>query len=265
MQKIRVVVISVPNSMRAEPLLSQLRESNLLEVEIFSAIMFSRSMSEYTPNYSKHKIVYGRELSDGEIGSAISHYKVLSKNKDGEKLLVVLEDDARIENIQLFEEVLLNFASVSLNTCSVLTLLPWATNLKPSIKNKLATRIFSLLGEPPLTVGYVATPKAQDSLCKFNTDFAYLPDWPPNNVNFYTTISGVVKHGDEKTYSLIDQTGRKKGSKYYGIVKFTFMPYILNRRHFLNIKEYAGATVLRTFTWRLDKLRLSIIKIILSN
>jgi hypothetical protein len=260
MQKIRVVVISVPNSLRSEPLLSKLKQSNLLEVEIFSAIMFSRSMIEYSPNYSKQKLVYGRELSDGEIGSAISHYKILSKSQDGEQLLVVLEDDARIENIKLFEEVLLNFASLSLNTCAVLTLLPWATNLKSSIENKTSPKIFNLVGEPPLTVGYVATPKAQSSLCKFNRDFAYLPDWPPNNVNFYTTISGVVKHGDENTFSLIDQTGRKKGSKNYGIIKFTFMPYMLNRRHFFNIEEYIGATVLRTFTWRLDKLRLSFAK-----
>jgi GR25 family glycosyltransferase involved in LPS biosynthesis len=125
MQKIRVVVITVPNSLRSEPLLSKLKQSNLLEVEIFSAIMFSRSMSEYSPNYSKQKLVYGRELSDGEIGSAISHFKILSKNQDREQLLVVLEDDARIDNIKLFEEVILNFASFSVNTCAVLTLLSW--------------------------------------------------------------------------------------------------------------------------------------------
>ena len=233
MKKIKVIVICVPNSKRADPLLSQLRQSKIFQTEIFSAVMYSRSSSEHKPNFSKQKALYGRELSDGEIGSAISHFHVRVRCSKDDSLSVILEDDARINNLKLFEKTILDFESMSKNTISVLTLLPWEANSTSPDKNYNDLRIIKLVGEPPLAVGYAATSYAMANLGTFNSDFAYLPDWPPNNVSFFTTIPGVISHGDENTESLIDN-------------------------QFLNFKEYFQVTIKRSFTWRIDKLKINL-------
>jgi len=258
MKKIKVIVICVPNSKRADPLLLQLGQSQIFQIEIFSAVMYSRSSSQHKPNFSKQKAVYGRELSDGEIGSAISHFHVQVRCSKDNSLSVILEDDARIKNLKLFEETILDFESMRKNTSSVLTLLPWDPDSTSSYKSHNVPRIIKLAGEPPLTVGYAATSHAMANLGTFNSDFAYLPDWPPNNVNFFTTIPGVISHGDENTESLIDKAGRIKTSRFNRLIRLTLLPYLRNRNLFLNFKEYFQVTIKRSFTWRIDKLKINL-------
>lgn len=249
--KIKLVIIAVPNKQRLKPLLNQLSDSKIFEIVIFSAIMFSKQSSEFKPNFSKQKTVYGRPLTDGEIGSAISHWKVQKFFAGNGTHCIILEDDARITDINNFEKLILDFIQFSQNTSSVLTLLPWGSRRLSGKVKSLELR--KLSGRPRQTVAYIATSKALEELSSANIDYSYLPDWPPSNTRYFATLNGVVEHGDSETYSLIDKTGSRKTIKFYTIIKFFMLPFLLNKKQFAGFKEYLGSCLLPSLTWRIDK------------
>lgn len=256
LQKIKVVVVTVPGSNRVNPLDASLKQSQIFDIEKFDAVMFNRQMDSYKPNYPKQRALYSKELSDGEIGCAISHQEIQSRFKDQGRPIVVLEDDARISNLELFENVTTEFIEKYGDSDAVLSLLPWRE--MRYLSNEVATNqaILRLFGKAPLTVAYVITPKAMRAMSEANADFAYLPDWPPTKTVYYTTKIGVVRHGDESTTSLIDKTGRRKNGRWLSIMKFTMIPYYLNKSEFFDVKEYFNFAIKPTFTWRLDRIRL---------
>ena len=116
--------------------------------------------------------------------------------------------------------------------------------------------IIGLSGSTPTTVAYVITPKSMKEMSDSNSDFSFLPDWPPNSVKFYTTIHGVVTHGDSNTTSLIDSVGRKKTKRSQNLLKLTFLPFVLNRSLFTNIGEYYNICIKPSFTWRIDSFKI---------
>jgi hypothetical protein len=218
--------------------------------------MYNRQMEFYKPNFRKQRALYSRELSNGEIGCSISHQKIQDQYKDSNESIIILEDDARINDIKLFETISSQFAEKYRDEDAVLSLLPWRDSKSKTSRELGAPKVNRLLGKSPLTVGYVITPKAMKSLSIANTDYAYLPDWPPTQTKFYVTKSGLIQHGDSSTVSLIDQTGRKKTARLVSLVKFSMLPYFLNSQEFSGITEYINFAIKPTLTWRIDKLRI---------
>ena len=253
---IPLVIITVPNSARIEPLLKQLNLSSLFDVIQFPAVMYDGSDHKFSPNYKKQKIIYARKLSNGEVGCAISHQLVQKAYMSIDSPCVVLEDDARIPNLEIFELVVTSFLKKHSNDKSILSLVPWKHESRSPQNLDLAPDIIGLSGSTPTTVAYVITPKSMKEMSDSNSDFSFLPDWPPNSAKFYTTIHGVVTHGDSNTSSLIDSVGRKKTNRSQNLLKLTFLPYIVNRSLFTNISEYYKICIKPSFTWRIDSLKI---------
>jgi len=256
LKKILVLIVTVPNSNRIEALEQSLEGCPHIRILKIPAVMYHRDTHAFNPNYSKQVALYGNELSDGEIGCAISHQLIYDKYKSEKETIVVLEDDARVKKVDHFVELVSKFIERYSEKNAVLSLLPWdeTTSKKESNENLLG--IIPLVGNPPLTVGYVITPKAMLAMSKINFDFSYLPDWPPGNTRFYITKQGVVSHGDSSTESLIDKLGRAKKKRNRIIIKLFFIPYFLNKRHFSGVREYFDFAIKPSFTWRVDKIRL---------
>jgi hypothetical protein len=252
--KIKIIVLSVPNSERSIPLENVLRNSGSFEIIKFSAVMYERKMTQYTPNFDKQKVLYGRILSNGEIGCTISHQLIQKKYLTQERPVVVLEDDARIPSLNNFEKLIEEFVDKHGDENAVLSLLPWNSQVVDN-SSEVEPSIIRLTGNPPLTVGYVITPKAMTSVSAINSDYSYLPDWPPTETCFYITKKGVINHGDHATISLIDKTGRIKAGKFQKALRFTNIPYLLNRKLFSNFAEYFNFAIKPSFTWRIDKLK----------
>jgi hypothetical protein len=252
---IKVVVLCVPNSERSIPLENVLTNSGRFEIIKFSAVMYERKMTQYTPNFDKQKVLYGRILSNGEIGCTISHQLIQKKYMIQERPVVVLEDDARIPSLNNFEKLIEEFVDKHGDENAVLSLLPWNSQVVDNV-SEADPSITRLAGNPPLTVGYIITPKAMAAVSAVNSDYSYLPDWPPTETSFYVTKKGVINHGDHATISLIDKTGRIKTGKLSKALRFTFIPYLLNRKFFSNFAEYFSFAIKPSFTWRVDRLKI---------
>ena len=254
LEMIKIVVLRVPNSVRVLPLENALNTSDKFDVVQFEAVMYDKSMSQFSPNFKKQKVLYRRFLSNGETGCTISHQLIQEKYSIQGKPIVILEDDARIPDLVKFELLIYKFIDEYGKEDAVLSLLPWKSAfVKAGPETDLT--ITRLTGKSPLTVGYVITPKAMASMSAMNSDFSYLPDWPPTETKFYITSEGVINHGDDKTFSLIDQTGRVKSGKVQKMLKLTCVPYVMNRKMFLNFAEYFRFAIKPSFTWRIDNWR----------
>jgi GR25 family glycosyltransferase involved in LPS biosynthesis len=255
-QRIKVIVVTVPGANRVRPLGQTLKSSSTLIHIKFNAVMYNRLMTQHKANFAKQRVLYSRELSDGEIGCAISHQIIQTKYKNGNEPIIVLEDDARIVDIKEFERVSREFVRDHAECDAILSLLAWSPEKTVMTDKKSSQQVIKLFGRTPLTVGYVITPKAMESLSKANSDYSYLPDWPPTRTKFYVTRYGVIKHGDAATDSLIDKSGRIKSGKLIRALRLTFIPYFLNRDKFVGIYEYFQFAFKPAITWRLDRIRI---------
>lgn len=254
---VKVIILTVPGSDRGDRLNEALALCKNVEIVKFEAIMFNKGMKVYRPNYEKQRVLYGRNLSDGEIGCAISHVMIQGMSYTESKPIVVLEDDARIIDVQRFEAIISEFIDRHGQDDAVMSLLPWNHKDSDSGRENGKDDIIKLIGSTPLTVGYVITPKAMESLSKANFDFSYLPDWPPTDTQFFITKNGFIQHGDEQTGSLIDQTGRVKTGKLRVMIRYSCLPYVLNRKLFSSFREYFKFAILPSITWRIDKIRIN--------
>jgi len=255
MSNLNVIVISVPNSNRLNPLKAQLYLSNKFRVYIQAAEMFDKHASEFSPNYSKQKQIYGRHLSEGEIGCTISHWTIYKNFRFSDAPCVILEDDARIPNITNFESLIEKFIRHNSSKNAVLSLLPWRQEMA---HDKFRPKINRLVGRTPLTVGYVITPRAMQELYLVNKDYAYLPDWPPSSTVFYTSVTGVISHGDDETFSLIDVRGRFEVARNSLLYRLRLRCNLRPLQHFENFTEYLRALFLPGITWRLDVIRMKL-------
>ena len=254
-EMIKVVILRVPNSARVLPLEDALTASDKFSIVQFEAVMYDKSMAQFSPNFEKQKVLYRRFLSNGETGCTISHQLIQKEYANQGKPIVILEDDARIPDLVNFEVLIHNFIGEHGKEDAVLSLLPWKSAFVTAGPGTDLT-ITPLIGNSPLTVGYVITPKAMASINQLNSDFSYLPDWPPTETKFYITSGGVINHGDDKTISLIDQTGRVKSGKAHKLLMLTCVPFIMNRKMFLNFTEYFRFAIKPSFTWRIDNWRI---------
>jgi len=258
--KIPAIVIEIPEICRSAPLIEILSKSSVFEIIKLPAVMFQFSKNEYHVDLEHLKVVYGRKMNEGEIGCAISHMhaqEILSKTNFGG---IVLEDDARIPDLIKFEDLILRFfGNMKSDEKSLLSLLPWRHRnsvMKTTLGYKSA--IYKLTGTTPLTVAYAVNAKAAKELSFANKAIKYLPDWPKNDCTFYTSIDGVVNHGDSKTFSLIGDRQFKKKFKLKLAIA-TSIYFFQNKNHFNEYRNYFGIYFKPFFTWRIDNLKFNTI------
>jgi hypothetical protein len=56
-ESIPLIIITVPNSARVEPLLKQLNSSSLFDLIQFPAVMYDGLDHKFSPNYKKQKVI----------------------------------------------------------------------------------------------------------------------------------------------------------------------------------------------------------------
>jgi GR25 family glycosyltransferase involved in LPS biosynthesis len=254
---IDVYVICTPTSNRAKPLIASLSASKRVRLHQFQAIMFSDQTHLYKIDRVGQFFMYGRFLSNGEIGCAISHHEIYRQVVKNNRFAVILEDDARIPDILSFEKQIIQFFQQYSDGRSILSLLPWRhTEECISLSPAQSPLIFGLFGTTPLTVGYVITPHAANELVNANAEFRFLADWPPSNVKFYSGLLGVVNHGDLESGSLIEKLGREMvANSRKSFLEKSLLDYLRHKRYFQSYGEYFKLRVLPSLTWRIDDTR----------
>ncbi len=255
-QLIDVIVISTPGSSRIDPLLEALNKVKYVEVHIVEATMYLAQNDKRDIDRIGQKAVYGHELPDGAIGCAISHqvaYQLVTKLGKG---AVILEDDARIPNLENFETIVRFFFSRSPSGPAILSLLPWNHKEPCSGKATSPNRFFRLIGKPPLTVGYALTLDAAVVLSQANPRLKYTADWPPSPTTYFSTIGGVISHGDLQSGSTIQHVNRDlEMSRLKRLIASMFIDYWRYRKEFNSPTEYLCLKIAPSFTWRIDDFR----------
>lgn len=201
--------------------------------------------------------VYGRKLADGEIGCAISHQNAYRLVIELGKAAVILEDDARIPNLEDFEKLVTRFVSEFSKGSKILSLLPWKHEEKCTSKDPAwMPRLFSLFGTTPLTVGYALTLDAAKELAISNKEVKYLADWPPTSINYLSSIAGVINHGDQESGSLINNPLRDQSVKRKKrVLDVLALDFLRNFKAFSSYSEYFRLKIAPSFTWRIDNFR----------
>ena len=260
-EKLLVVVIVTPDSDRHVPLLKILQGDERFEIRILSATMLdtesdlSESAINFTQSYSK--VFEGRELTCREIGCANSHNiarQIISESSLGG---VILEDDARILDIDAFYQISTNFLLKQFGNPSILSLAGFRLDKRAnlSVLYKDCTCIFRLLGKSDLAVAYALTQESSEILHNANVPISSVSDWPESRCAYHALIGPVVLHGDENTKSLIsiDESDFRKGVSFLGKVKlWTF--YNFNTIPEVAFKTYSKAVFWNRITWHLDYL-----------
>jgi GR25 family glycosyltransferase involved in LPS biosynthesis len=215
----------------------------------------SESAIEFTQSYSK--VFEGRELTYREIGCANSHNiarQMISENPLGG---VILEDDARIIDIDEFFQISTRFLAMQFRNPSILSLTGFRLDKRAnlSLLYKDCSFIFRLLGKSDLAVAYVLTQKASKILYNANVPINSVSDWPESRCVYHALIGPVVLHGDQNTKSLIsiDESNFRKGVSFLDKVKlWTF--YNFNIIKEVKVKAYLKVVFWNRIAWHFDYL-----------
>jgi GR25 family glycosyltransferase involved in LPS biosynthesis len=263
-RKLFVVVIRTPNSDRYQPIKALLENDKRFELEYLDASM--------TPTYldvaSRHiaystemfEFFHGRKLAPAEIGCADSHNrarKLIQNREDGG---IILEDDARITNVDSLFNMAINFLSSEKLNYSILSLTGFRqVGLKNSSEHLLEiNKYIKLWGNPDLAVSYVLTNKSADELLKSNQPVKDVSDWPITKCKFFVPIVPLVQHGESNNNSLIDSTVsnfRNNESFLKKVIKLMFIKYLIKRPKGLTIFHYIGIVYGKKIKWRYDYIR----------
>lgn len=218
--------------------------------------MYSPQNDKRVVNRVGQRAVYGHELPDGLVGCAISHqnsYQLVAKLGKG---AIILEDDARIPNLENFEFMVNHFFARYPSGPTILSLLPWNHKVPCSGKAAQTKHFFKLIGRTPLTVGYALTLDAAVELSRANPTLKYGPDWPPSPVTYLSSIVGVISHGDLQSGSTIQHVKRELGvSRFKRLINTLFVDFWRYRKEFTSFAEYLSLKVAPSFTWRIDDFR----------
>ena len=214
MDKILVIVIN-SGTERSSPLIKQLSSREELEIHSIAAHMLRTEADLQLAGiqYSDLEAVkyMGRSLSFPEIGCASSHNYARSLLASSANGGVILEDDARICDLDYFVTLSSVFLSSQENSPAVLNLsnsLPLIDTCSGPQENDLyLARRFS---PTPLAVGYVITSLGAGKLLSNNNPIQYVSDWPAKGVSFFSAGHGLVHHGDSQTQSTIDPAQASK-------------------------------------------------------
>jgi GR25 family glycosyltransferase involved in LPS biosynthesis len=263
-RKLFVVVIRTPNSDRYQPIKTLLENDKRFELEYLDASMtptyldVDRSHIAYSTEM--FEFFHGRKLAPAEIGCADSHNrarKLIQNREDGG---IILEDDARITNVDSLFNMAINFLSSEKLNCSILSLTGFRQiGLKNSSEHLLkSNKYIKLWGNPDLAVSYVLTNKSADELLKSNQPVKDVSDWPITKCKFFVPIVPLARHGGLNDKSLIDSTlsnFRNSESFAKKVINLMFIRYLIKRPKGLNIFHYLKIVYGKKIKWRYDYIR----------
>ena len=203
-----------------------------------------------------------RNLTLPEIGCAYSHNMARRECAQLEFGGVILEDDARIVDVNCFVSSAFLFLEKFKDTSSILSL-TYGPGLKSSKEPSTSFQLIELFGDAPLAVAYAVTPLAARRLFQANNPVRYVSDWPKIEVNNYCLLNPLVSHGDVNTQSTIDPTGtlsRTKRNLRFTILKLTLLDFFMRSRSHLKFKEYVLHNFIKPIKFRLDSIRFFFIR-----
>jgi len=261
-EKLLVVVIVTPNSARHVPLLKMLKGDERFEIKTLSATMLNTNLDlqtsgiKYDQCYSQ--IFEGRDLTSREIGCANSHNlarAMISENPLGG---VILEDDARITNSELFYRISMAFLVKQSGKPFVLNLtgLRFVQLRNPSFFSSLSNLNMTLYGKPDLAAAYALSQVSSRILLNANLPIRSVADWPESDCIYQVALNPVVAHGDENTKSTIAIIGSdfRKGITFKQKMKLlTF--YSFKNSQGITFRTYIRKVLINRITWHADFLR----------
>jgi GR25 family glycosyltransferase involved in LPS biosynthesis len=203
-----------------------------------------------------------RNLTLPEIGCAYSHNVARRECAQLEFGGVILEDDARIVDVNRFASSAFLFLEKYKDTSSILSL-TYGPGIKSSKESSSSFQIIELFGDAPLAVAYVVTPLAAKRLFQANNPVKYVSDWPKIKVKNYCLLHPLVSHGDINTQSTIDPTGalfRTKRNLRFTILKLTLLDFFMRSKGHLEFKDYLLHNFMKPIQFRLDSIQFFFIR-----
>jgi GR25 family glycosyltransferase involved in LPS biosynthesis len=262
-ERILVVVIRTPYSDRYIPIEALLRDDYRFKIQYIEATMaYSyRDLLSKNISYSheKFELFYGRKLSPAEIGCADSHNRARGVIQSSLSGGVILEDDARIKNVDQFYNSVSNFLAQKPNSYSILNLTGFRNLNLNSYKSKFFNRIFV---HPDLAVGYALTTLAALALCHANLPISSVADWPRSRCKYYVPNFISIDHGDSNTSSLIDSNTsfkRNKPKLSFKLKQLITILFFFKLKDRVTLSEYFSNIMSTRLLWRIEKIRLILI------
>lgn len=204
--KIPVTIIRTPDSERINPLIEQLRVADFFEVVIIDAVM-GYSLDSPQPRIIEQELnLYGRVLTQNERACAISHRRAREIIAASEIGGIILEDDARIVDLDRLELLATRFLQEQNSRKSILSLVVYKNENSPTRSDLKDNRTLRLFSEAPLAVGVLLTPEAAQELVVESRTLSFTADWPHSKCRHFVLKRGVVRHGDSTTESVIGAT-----------------------------------------------------------
>jgi hypothetical protein len=231
---------------------------NVIEIDGY---YLSESESKNVANTIWSNIRILRDLSVGEIGAALVHSHVQTIIADSGVGGVVLEDDARITDINKFYNACSNFLDFNLEL-EILNLYDTrAVKLSVSQINDIESqnKFVKLLGVSKLCVAYALSSASAEKLFNSNYPVYCTADWPYSSNKHVILLRPVVEHGDALTKSTIDELGALNRDKFNSIKNkiriISFFDYFYNYKHFDNLNQYYRIVLKHRITFYLDMLK----------
>lgn len=251
-----VVIIETPESSRSDALISKFEGDSRFEVVRLPALMLytNSDINKLNIDLRLEEFIYfqGRLMSPQEIGCAISHN--LARKFVGESLNggVILEDDARVDNPDLFYRSACDFLEKEWSIPAVLSMNEFRYG---SVLNLEREGMQSLLSRPFLALAYALTPCAGKALYQANEPINTVADWPRTKIKYFSLFNSLVRHGDDKNQSTIDLHGvlNRNGLKLSKKVsQLTFVSFFTSKPKSISIFRYIEEVYCNRLTWHLD-------------
>lgn len=217
-----VVVIVTPSSDRADPLLNSLHRHEEIRLHTLDAVML-RSISDVAESahvfdHEFSDYVYSRSLRPGELGCSVSNTlarKFIAGFQNGG---LVLEDDARVVDVNRLVISSKNFLDEFQGISAVLSFY-WTESSKFTSARNSSKSTLRHYGHPPYTVAYALTKEAAIRFVESNTPTRFLADWPICDVKYFVSLENIVRHGDSHTTSVINSKATDLKENHLGILR----------------------------------------------
>ena len=265
-RKLFVVVIRTPNSDRYQPIKVLLENDKRFEVEYLDASMTPTYVDVTSKGiaYSTEMFEYfhGRKLAPAEIGCADSHNKARELIQNREDGGIILEDDARITNVDALFDMAINFLSSEKLNYSILSMTGFRQiGLRNSSEQLVEiNKYIKLWGNPDLAVSYALANKSAAELLKSNRPVKDVSDWPITKCKYFVPIVPLVQHGELNNTSFIDSTVsnfRDNESFVTKVINLMFIKYLIKRPKGLTIFQYIRIVYGKKIKWRYDYLKIT--------
>ncbi len=224
-----LVIITTPHSRRAQPLLESLKSDSRFVVTQIPATMGQEMKSPLESTLMEEVSNYGRPLTQNERACAVSHTKARKLIHESALGGIVLEDDARITDLDKLYSLSLSFLQESTGKRNVLSLISYFPNSPKTQSQTQKKKFFRLLSSAPLAVGAAITPFAAGQLIDNFAKGSFVADWPNSKCVFYILEVGVINHGDVETESIIGDVGSRVDGNYFEHLSYKTFARILRR------------------------------------